>query len=58
LIILYVIYLNLIQTKNLQKYTDETSQEIKAQISINILCGYVFIAFLILLFIFVIKSFF
>lgn len=58
LIILYIIYLNFIQAKNLQKYTDEISQEIKAQISINIVCGYVFIAFLILLFIFVIRSFF
>lgn len=57
LILIYSIYLNIIQAKNLQNYVD-TSQEIKAQININIVCGYIFTGFLCLLFIFVVKSFF
>lgn len=58
LILLYSIYFNIIQIKSLQKYNDDFSQEIKAQVNINIVCSYVFTAFLSLLFIFVIKSFF
>lgn len=57
-ILAYSIYLNLQQSKHLQNYADNISQEMKAQININMVCGYIFTGFLGLLFIFVIKSFF
>jgi len=59
IIIGYTLYLNNKQT-NLLRNVDTTtsSAEVNSQININIICSYVFSLFIILLFIFVFKSFF
>ena len=55
----YTIYLNSIQITMLQNTNNtQTDAEVAAQLSSNIMCSYVFTAFLCLLFIFVVKSFF
>jgi hypothetical protein len=55
----YTIYLNNKQT-NLLKLANNTisSEQLKSQLNINILCSYVFTFFIGLLIIFIIKSFF
>jgi hypothetical protein len=55
----YTIYLNNKQT-NLLKDANQIveSPQIKSQLTMNIICSYVFTIFIALLFIFVIKSFF
>ncbi len=55
----YTIYLNNKQT-NLLKLANNTisSEQLKSQLNINILCSYVFTLFIGLLIIFIIKSFF
>ncbi len=55
----YTIYLNIQQTDYLRKASStNVSTEINNQLTINIICSYVFILFIGLLIIFVIKSFF
>jgi hypothetical protein len=59
LILGYTIYLNSIQISMLQNTNNnQTNAEVSVQLSSNIMCSYVFTAFLCLLFIFVVKSFF
>ncbi len=59
LILIYTIYLNNQQTNLLNNANNMTnSNEVNSQLSINIICSYVFSLFIGLLIIFVIKSFF
>lgn len=59
LILIYTIYLNNQQTNLLNNANNmSNSNEVKSQLSINIICSYVFTLFIGLLIIFVIKSFF
>jgi len=58
-ILVYTIYLNVIQTNYLRNASGSTTAEnVKSQLTINIFCSYIFTLFLGLLVIFVIKSFF
>jgi hypothetical protein len=59
IILSYTIYLNNKQT-NLLKLATTTisSEQLKSQLNINIVCSYVFTLFIGLLIIFIIKSFF
>ena len=58
LILAYTLYLNSQQTEYLRQANQQNlSNEISSQLSINIVCSYVFTLFLGLLIIFVIKSF-
>lgn len=58
-LLFYTIYLNTIQTNYLRNVNQiNLSKEISSQLSINIVCNYVFTLFLGLIIIFVIKSFF
>jgi heme/copper-type cytochrome/quinol oxidase subunit 2 len=58
-ILVYTMYLNLIQTNYLRNASNSTKAEnVKSQLTINIFCSYIFTLFLGLLAIFVIKSFF
>lgn len=55
----YTIYLNNIQTSMLKNTnTESADSELSSQLGTNIMCSYVFTAFLCILFGFVIKSFF
>jgi hypothetical protein len=59
IILLYTIYLNNEQTNYLRKASEfKISNELSSQLTINIICSYVFTLFIGLLIIFVIKSFF
>lgn len=59
LILLYTVYLNINQTDYLRSASKlQNSNEISSQLTINIVCSYVFTLFLGLLIIFVFKSFF
>jgi hypothetical protein len=59
IILSYTLYLNSRQTDYLRKATYlKLSKEVNSQLSINIVCSYVFTLFIGLLIIFVIKSFF
>jgi hypothetical protein len=59
LILAYTLYLNSQQTEYLRKANQQKiSNEISSQLSINIICSYIFTLFIGLLIIFVIKSFF
>lgn len=59
LLLCYTIYLNIYQTEYLRNAsTLQISNEVSNQLSINIVCSYVFTLFIGLLIIFVIKSFF
>ena len=57
-ILAYTFYLNNKQTNLLRSVTTTTSNEVKSQLNMNIICSYVFSIFIGLLFIFVSKSFF
>lgn len=58
-ILVYTIYLNIIQTNYLRNANSSTTTEnVKSQLTINIFCSYIFTLFLGLLVIFVINSFF
>lgn len=58
-LLIYTIYLNSQQTSYLRKASNlNLSKEITSQLSINIVCSYVFTLFIGLLIIFVLKSFF
>jgi hypothetical protein len=56
----YTIYLNVKQTNLLQSihFNSVNTPQIKSQLTMNLVCSYVFTIFIGLLFIFVIKSFF
>lgn len=56
----YIIFLNNKQIDLLKQASNfaNSSEQIKSQLSMNIICSYVFTLFIGLLFIFVIKSFF
>jgi len=55
----YTIYLNTQQTNLLRNANvSSSSEQVKSQLNMNIICSYVFTIFIGLLFIFVIKSFF
>jgi hypothetical protein len=57
-LIIYTIYLNMLQTSTLKNVNvKDNSPIIKSQLNINIICSYIFTLFLGLLGIFVIKSF-
>lgn len=59
IILFYTIYLNIIQTEYLRNAnSDKLSNEVTSQITINIICSYVFTLFIGLLIIFVCKSLF
>jgi hypothetical protein len=59
LLLAYTIYLNSQQTDYLRNATQmKLTDEINAQLNINIICSYVFTLFIGLLIIFVLKSFF
>ena len=55
----YTVYLNYIQTTYLKNaYKLELTDPIRSQMYVNIICSYVFTLFMILLIIYVLKSFF
>lgn len=57
-LLFYTIYLNIIQTNYLRNMNKKSvSKELSSQLSMNILCSYVFTLFIGLLIIFVVKSF-
>jgi hypothetical protein len=60
LILSYTLYLNYEQTNYLRNASTQTalSKEVHSQLSINIICSYIFTLFIGLLIIFVVKSFF
>jgi hypothetical protein len=59
IILVYTIYLNNKQTELLREANSVISSEkLKSQLNLNIICSYVFTIFIGLLIIFVIKSFF
>ena len=59
LVLFYTIYVNINQTEYLRNSKkDNLSNEVSSQVTINIICGYVFTLFIGLLIIFVFKSFF
>jgi hypothetical protein len=59
ILLVYTIYLNNDQTNSLRNASQVVkTQQLKSQINMNIMCSYVFTAFIGLLIIFVIKSFF
>ena len=58
-LLFYTIYLNIYQTEYLRNASkSKMSNEVSTQLSINIVCSYIFTLFIGLLIIFVIKSFF
>ncbi len=58
-LLFYTIYLNIQQTEYLRKASQlNMSMDVNNQLSINIICSYVFTLFIGLLIIFVTKSFF
>jgi len=58
LILVYTIYLNNNQTDLLRRASSQiTSEKLKSQLNLNIICSYVFTIFIGLLAIFVMKSF-
>ena len=58
-ILIYTIYLNNHQTKLLQQANLAVNSElVKSQLSMNIICSYVFTIFIGVLIIFVVKSFY
>lgn len=59
IILMYTIYLNSKQTNLLRDASSKSiTEQIKSQLTINILCSYVFTIFIGLLVIFIVKSFF
>lgn len=59
ILLFYTIYLNIQQTEYLRNAAkSKMSNEVSSQLSINIVCSYVFTLFIGLLIIFVVKSFF
>lgn len=59
LLLCYTIYLNMQQTEYLRNSShSKLSQEVSSQLTINIVCSYIFTLFIGLLIIFVIKTFF
>ena len=58
-ILAYTIYLNFLQTNLLREVSvsNSSSSEVKSQLNMNIMCSYIFALFLIILLLFVIKSF-
>lgn len=59
ILLIYTIYLNIKQTNYLSMNSKlNLSKEINSQLSINIICSYIFTLFVGLLILFVIKSFF
>ena len=59
LILIYTIYLNTKQTNLLRNASlTSTTEQVKSQLNINIMCSYIFTIFIGLLIIFIIKSFF
>jgi hypothetical protein len=59
LLLCYTIYLNIQQTNYLRNASQlNLSKEVSSQLTVNIVCSYVFTLFIGMLIIFVIKSFF
>ena len=59
ILLVYTIYLNNDQISSLRNASQVVkSEQVKSQLNMNLLCSYVFTAFIGLLIIFVIKSFF
>jgi hypothetical protein len=59
IILFYTIYLNVKQTEYLKNAkNDKLSNEVGSQVTLNIICSYIFTLFIGLLIIFVLKSFF
>ena len=55
----YTIYLNIFQTNSLKSVINSSiSENIQSQLNIYIICSYIFTGFLLLLTIYIIKSFF
>lgn len=58
-LLVYTLYLNHMQTRLLKEARQIAhSEQVNAQLGMNILCSYIFTTFIGLLFIYVIKSFF
>lgn len=58
-LLFYIIYLNIYQTEYLRNASKlNMSNEVSNQLSINVVCSYIFTLFIGLLIIFTIKSFF
>ena len=58
-LLIYTLYLNHMQTRLLKEARQiARSEQVNAQLGMNILCSYIFTTFIGLLFIYVIKSFF
>ena len=54
----YTFYLSILQTNKMRKtYNNSKEIEIKKQLNMNIICSYIFLLFIGLMIIFVIKSF-
>lgn len=59
LLLIYTLYFNHMQTRLLREARQIAhSEQVNAQLGMNILCSYIFTTFIGLLFIYVIKSFF
>lgn len=59
LLLCYTIFLNIEQTNYLRNASElNLSNEVSSQLTINIICSYIFTLFICMLVIFVIKSFF
>jgi hypothetical protein len=59
LLLIYTLYLNHEQTKLLKEARRiANSEQVNAQLGMNILCSYIFTAFIGLLFVYVIRSLF
>ena len=59
-VLAYTIYLNFLQTNLLRDVSvnNSSSSDVKSQLNMNIMCSYIFALFLIVLLLFVVKSFF
>jgi hypothetical protein len=59
MLLVYTLYLNYTQTKLLREARRIAhSEQVNAQLGMNILCSYIFTTFIALLFVYVIKSLF
>ena len=57
LVLVYTIYLSVLQISVLQTNLNSDSEELNSQVNMNVNCNYIFIVFLGLLLFFLLKSF-
>jgi len=58
IILVYAIYLNTKQANLLRSVISSNNEKAQSQLNMNIICGYIFTIFIVVLLIYVIKSFF